>query len=185
MRLERTIIHIGAIYSSLRSLLFVSLQWTSRERRRAGWLVGLRVAGPGNNQNSSRKRRTVAFTPSLDVSFPPTGRKFPFPYGGVCLSLAAGQSGQTRGKKGGKRKMAVRGYRRDTGRERERGASSRSKNSRLKEFKYTLEIKTACTRAFEPFPRWSLLNGGAGYHSLRLTLCCRRFESQRARFLEF
>lgn len=99
-----------------------------------------------NNQNSSRKRRTVAFTPerlpSLDVSFPSTGRKFPFPYRGVCLLLAAGQSGSGKhGKKRGKRKMAANLA--------TRKRSVTRKNGRLKEFKYTLEINTACTRTLE------------------------------------
>lgn len=42
-----------------------------------------------------------------------------------------------------KRKMAVRGYGRT-------GEDSRSKNNRLKEFKYTLEIKATCTQTREP-----------------------------------
>ena len=103
--------HRGAIYSSLRSL-FVRF---NRFRESDGWLVHgvvatrdrsmafrgtIRIpAGRGEQWRLRRER-----LPSLDVSFPPTGRKFPFPYGGVCLSLAAGQSGQTRGKRGEKGK---------------------------------------------------------------------------------
>lgn len=62
------------------------------------WTIRI-PAGRGEQWRLRRER-----LPCLDVSFPPAGRKFPFPYGGVCLSLAAGQTGQTRGEEGEKRK---------------------------------------------------------------------------------
>lgn len=56
------------------------------------WTIRI-PAGSGGEQWRLRRERL----PCLDVSFPPAGRKFPFPYGGVCLSLAAGQTGQMQG----------------------------------------------------------------------------------------
>lgn len=122
------IIHIGSIYSPCppvsslciyiyiyrtKTTLLPRLEWNQERRRGVTFRWTIRIpAGRGEQWRLRRER-----LPCLDVSFPPAGRKFPFPYGGVCLSLAAGQTGQTQGEEGGKkgekwlrgRKMAGKG----------------------------------------------------------------------------
>lgn len=154
----RIIISLGNLYPAILRLLlfngvpgrcccFVAEQERWIENRRMGAVLSEQAEFQQEDENSGVYAGRL---PNLDVSFPPTGRKFPFPYGGVCLLLAAGQSGQTRGKE--EKKENARGSVM-------RPNDNARKNNRLKEFKYTLEIKTAareraslCSILFLAFP---------------------------------
>lgn len=117
-------IYIYIYYIEQKRRCYLVLEWNQKRRGEVTFRWTIRIpAGSGGEQWRLRRERL----PCLDVSFPPAGRKFPFPYGGVCLSLAAGQTGQMQGKEG------------KNGRESRREESQ--KQVGVKEFKYTLEIK--------------------------------------------
>lgn len=148
------IIHIGSIYSlcppvsslciyiyiyRTKTTLLPRLEWNQERKRGVTFRWTIRIpAGRGEQWRLRRER-----LPCLDVSFPPAGRKFPFPYGGVCLSLAAGQTGQTQGEEGGKKggKMAAREKNGGKGE-----GKSRKNKPELRSLNIRWKLRFACTQ---------------------------------------